>query len=197
MCSWAPQSPPRPHQLFPYTGTHPDILSFSFLPTLGEISPVVQPLNPSLVSWLVCAYERGSACQSSFVVVCAGLCLMQSTGSLHWALEVLFFGGVAAGREQGNLRVKTCLLKLWIIWAKAGWLLRRMMDSLQWEMIFCNISLEFCIIRHEKPRLKIGGQRAIFSSPANELDELYWSVEASLQMLLDCVCPCVSLCVWV
>lgn len=30
------------------------------------------------------------------------------------------------------------------------------MDSVQWDMIFCNISLEFYIIRHEKPRLKIG-----------------------------------------
>lgn len=32
------------------------------------------------------------------------------------------------------------------------------MDPLQWEIIFHNISLEFCIIRHEKPRLKIGAK---------------------------------------
>lgn len=33
----------------------------------------------------------------------------------------------------------------------------QMMNSLHREIIFCHISLEFCIIRHEEPRLKTGG----------------------------------------
>lgn len=31
------------------------------------------------------------------------------------------------------------------------------MESLQWELIFCNTSLECCIIRQKKPRMKIEG----------------------------------------
>lgn len=38
-----------------------------------------------------------------------------------------------------------------------GWVITEEDDGFSAvESIFCNISLEFCIIRHKKPRLKIG-----------------------------------------
>lgn len=79
---------------------------------------------------------------------------MQGACSLTPASKVLFFS-VGGG---GTSACQSMFIKAVNNLDDGGAITEgQMMNSLHREIIFCHISLEFCIIRHEELRLKTGG----------------------------------------